>query len=114
MKVAANIPPSTPVPMDCLAAAPAPVAVARGMTPRINAMEVITIGLRRSLAASKAASRTDLPSCISCEANSTIKIAFFCCQTHQYQQSDLEIDIVVESSEVSGNESSGEWNREQP
>src|SRR5690606_15392602 len=55
MKVAANIPPRTPVPIECREAAPAPLEIASGTTPRMKASEVMTIGRRRSRAASSAA-----------------------------------------------------------
>ncbi|MNY66818.1 hypothetical protein D3C86_2043070 [compost metagenome] len=51
------MPPITPVPMACWLAEPAPLAMARGTTPRMNAIEVITIGRKRRRAASMAASR---------------------------------------------------------
>jgi hypothetical protein len=54
--VAAIIPPMTPVPMECRLAEPAPVDIASGSTPRMNASEVMTMGRKRSRAASTAAS----------------------------------------------------------
>ena len=74
--VASIMPPNTPVPMLRLAAAPAPVAIANGTIPNTNAIDVITIGLKRNLAAASAASATGMPSSIFWVANSTIKIAF--------------------------------------
>src|SRR5271170_59648 len=71
-----SIPPNTAVPMDCRAAAPAPLATTNGTTPRINAKEVIRIGRKRSFAASTAASVTVFPPARSSRANSTIRIAF--------------------------------------
>ena len=50
------IPPIIPVPIECLLAAPAPVDIANGNTPNVNANEVITIGLKRKRDASMAAS----------------------------------------------------------
>ena len=77
MKVAASIPPNTPVPIERRAAAPAPVEITSGNTPRMNAMDVITIGRSRSRAPSSAASSTLIPSACFCAANSTIRMAFF-------------------------------------
>ena len=57
--------------------APDPLAVTRGMTPRMNANAVMRIGRSRERAASKAASSIPLPSAILARANSTIKMAFF-------------------------------------
>ena len=56
MNVDATMPPITPVPMAFRAAAPAPLAVASGRTPRIKVYAVIRMGRRRSRAASIAAS----------------------------------------------------------
>src|SRR3984885_13358725 len=49
IRLAANIPPITVVPMIWRATAPAPLAVQSGTQPRMNAKEVIRIGRRRSL-----------------------------------------------------------------
>src|SRR6185369_9341147 len=75
--VAMIMPPNTPVPIDCRAAAPAPVATTSGTTPSTKASEVMTIGRKRRRAASLAASIGDLPSSTPRCANSTIRIAFF-------------------------------------
>ena len=75
--VAASMPPMTPVPTECRAPAPAPVEIASGSTPRMNASEVIRIGRKRSRAASIAAADVDRPSSCRRSANSTIRIAFF-------------------------------------
>ena len=56
-KVAASMPPMTPVPTESRAPAPAPLENASGATPRMNASEVIRIGRKRSRAASSAAAR---------------------------------------------------------
>jgi len=77
MKVAASMPPSTPVPIERRAAAPAPEAIARGSTPSTKASEVITIGRNRWRAAVTAASNADIPRAAFCAANSTMRIAFF-------------------------------------
>ena len=49
------MPPITPVPVEWRAPAPAPVEIANGSTPKMNASDVIRIGRKRSLAASIAA-----------------------------------------------------------
>src|SRR5690606_771981 len=54
--VAANIPPNTPKPTAFWLAAPAPVAIASGTTPRMKAKDVMRIGRKRSRAASTVAS----------------------------------------------------------
>ena len=54
-QVTPNIPNSTAVPSDCRISAPAPVATASGVTPRMKAREVIRIGRRRVRAACTAA-----------------------------------------------------------
>ena len=45
--VAASVPPIIPVPIATRLLAPAPVAIASGVTPAINASEVMMIGRRR-------------------------------------------------------------------
>ena len=77
MKVAASIPPTTPVPIERRAAAPAPVDTISGITPSTKASEVMMIGRKRRRAACSAASTGDLPWRKACCANSTIRIAFF-------------------------------------
>ena len=77
MKVDASMPPTTPVPIERRAAAPAPVESISGITPSTKASEVMTIGRKRSRAALSAASVAVLPSRKPCCANSTIRIAFF-------------------------------------
>ncbi|MDR3611221.1 MAG: hypothetical protein P4L27_11705 [Ignavibacteriaceae bacterium] len=76
--VAASISPKTVNPIVDLAWAPAPVASAKGDTPKINAIEVIIIGRKRNLTASIVAAVNSIPflSALSF-ANSTISIAFF-------------------------------------
>ena len=61
MKVAASIPPTTPVPIERRAAAPAPVDTISGITPSTKASEVMMIGRKRRRAACSAASTGDLP-----------------------------------------------------
>src|SRR5258708_7733318 len=74
--VALNIPPITPLPTAFSLPEPAPLAIARGSTPRTNASDVIRIGRRRKCAASMAASIADFPCASRSRANSTIRIAF--------------------------------------
>jgi hypothetical protein len=57
-------------------AEPAPVASASGNTPRMKAIDVITMGRKRSRAASVAASMALLPCACRSLANSMIRIAF--------------------------------------
>ena len=61
-QVEAIIPLKTDIPSDCLAFAPAPVAVTSGSTPRIKANEVIRIGRNLVRAASTAGSAMGVPS----------------------------------------------------
>ncbi len=75
--VAASIPPSTVQPMVERATLAAPVASASGNTPRIKASEVISIGRRRRLTASRVALITGIPLSTRSFANSTIRMAFF-------------------------------------
>lgn len=76
--VAVTIPPITPVPTAFCAPEPAPELITSGITPRINAVDVIRIGRRRIRTASSVASIRPLPSfSIRSLANSTISIAFF-------------------------------------
>ena len=51
----------TPLPIDCLAAAPAPEENTSGNTPSMKASEVMTMGRKRSRATSSAASIGCLP-----------------------------------------------------
>ena len=75
-RVEASMPPKTTVPSDCWLAAPAPLAVTSGTTPRMKANEVMTIGRNRRCVASTAASTMSLPSARSSRANSTTRMAF--------------------------------------
>ena len=75
--VAASIPPSTVQPIVLRATELAPEAKANGNTPRINAMDVIKIGRKRSRTASNVAGITAIPLSTRSLANSTINIAFF-------------------------------------
>jgi hypothetical protein len=76
-KVAASIPPMTPVPTECRAPAPAPLEITSGRTPRMKASEVMRMGRKRSRAASTDAADTESPSWVFNSAYSTIRIAFF-------------------------------------
>ena len=77
MQVEASMPLKTVIPMERRAAAPAPVANTRGSTPRMKAIDVITIGRKRVRAASTAAASMASPSSSrSSRANSTMRIAF--------------------------------------
>ena len=75
--VAASIPPNTVKPIVRLATAPAPVATTSGITPKINAIEVITIGRKRRLTASSVEVIRSSPRSTRTLANSTIRMAFF-------------------------------------
>ena len=70
------MPPMTPVPMAVRPPAPAPVAIASGITPRMKASEVIRIGRRRWRAAVTVASISSIPWSWFSLANSTIRMAF--------------------------------------
>lgn len=71
-----NIPPIAPVPIDLFPLAPAPVAIISGTRPKINAKEVIKIGLNLAYAPFTAASTRFIPWRRLSTAYSTIKIAF--------------------------------------
>ena len=76
MKTAVIMPPMTPTPTTCRAAAPAPVATARGRQPMMKAKQVIRMGRRRILAASSVAVSRSVPCLSSSTANSTMRMAF--------------------------------------
>jgi hypothetical protein len=59
--VAENMPPMTPVPMAFWPPEPAPEEMANGMTPRMNASEVMRIGRNRWCAAFTVASVSSMP-----------------------------------------------------
>ena len=75
--VANSMPNTTVVPIDWRAPAPAPVAIASGNVPRMNANDVIRMGRSRRLAPSFAACTIDNPRSRASFANSTMRIAFF-------------------------------------
>ena len=56
-----NIPAKTAIPNEIRLAAPAPVDMTNGKTPRIKANEVMRIGRKRTLPASRAASAIGFP-----------------------------------------------------
>ena len=70
------MPPMMPVPMEWRALAPAPMAIASGTQPKMNASEVMMIGRSRSSPASIVASMIDIPCWRSSTANLTIRTAF--------------------------------------
>ena len=76
MSVAASMPPKTVVPRMRRDAAPEPVAMQSGTTPRMKASAVIRIGRRRRRAPARAASAIEAPRSCSALANSTMRIAF--------------------------------------
>ena len=71
------MPLNTVTPIETRAAAPAPDEVSSGTTPRMNAIDVITIGRNRSWEALSADSTRLRPSRLASRATSTIRIAFF-------------------------------------
>ena len=70
------MPKKTAVPMDTRISAPAPWESMSGMTPNVNAKEVIRIGRSRRREASMAASVRFRPASCNCLANSTMRMAF--------------------------------------
>jgi hypothetical protein len=74
--VAPSIPKNTLVPTERRLAAPAPLAITNGATPRMKASDVMRMGRKRSRAASIAASWMERPCARSSVANSTMRMAF--------------------------------------
>ena len=74
--LAASMPPMTVVPITLRATAPEPLASQRGTHPRMNAKEVIRMGLSLIFAPSSAASSSGTPCSYRVRANSTINMAF--------------------------------------
>ena len=74
--VPVSMPPAAAVPIDRLPAAPAPLAMHNGISPAINAKEVMSMGLSLSIALSTAASNTVRPLLRKSWAYSTMSIAF--------------------------------------
>jgi hypothetical protein len=75
--VVAVMPPSTPIDIAFCAPDPGPDANAKGITPKINVIDVIKIGRSLCFAAITAESYAFMPSSKLVFANSIIKIAFF-------------------------------------
>ena len=75
-KVTPSMPENTATPMARRISAPAPCEVTSGMTPMMNASEVIRIGRKRSRQASITACQMLSPSASRSRANSTIRMAF--------------------------------------
>ncbi len=75
-KVTPSMPLKTVTPSGTRISAPAPLATARGTTPRIKAKAVMRIGRKRVRDASTMASTRLMPESSSCLANSTTRIAF--------------------------------------
>ena len=92
----AIIPPSTVNPIVLRATAPAPVASTIGMTPKIKAMEVMMIGLKRKRTASIVDCHNSSPLSTRIFANSTMRIAFFADKSNQGDQSDLRVYIICQ------------------
>ena len=70
------MPLKTATPSERRISAPAPEAVIKGMTPKMNASDVMRIGRSRSREASFVASNAERPSRCNCLAYSTTRIAF--------------------------------------
>ncbi|OPX94619.1 MAG: hypothetical protein A4E58_02519 [Syntrophorhabdus sp. PtaB.Bin006] len=71
------MPPVTAVPMAFMAPAPAPVAMARGRTPKKKASDVMMTGRNLTLTAPRVASTNFSPRAIRSFANWIIRMAFF-------------------------------------
>ena len=114
MNVAASIPPMTPVAIECRLAAPAPPLMASGVTPRMNASEVITIGRKRNRAPSTAASASPMPSCDFQLRELDDQDRVLRCEADQGHEPDLEIQVVLLSPQEHGQECAEqcEWHRE--
>ncbi len=70
------MPVATAMPSERRAAAPAPLAITSGRTPRMNVKDVIRIGRKRTCDAWTVASRMSLPAARPSRAISTMRIAF--------------------------------------
>jgi hypothetical protein len=84
--------------MAIWAPAPAPVATASGSVPKMKASDVIRIGRKRSRAAMTAASASVLPFSNRAFVNSTIRMAFLIASPTVVSKTDLEVDVVVETT----------------
>ena len=95
MKVAASMPPTTPVPIERRAPAPAPVASISGSTPSTKASEVITIGRKRS----RAALQRGLDRALALEEALLRELddqdRVLRREADQHHQADLEVDVVL-------------------
>ena len=92
--VAATMPPNTVNPIVRLATAPAPVANTSGITPRINAIDVISMGRKRRLTASRVDLMSSSPWSTRSLANSTIRMAFLAARPMRVDEAYLRIHIV--------------------
>lgn len=118
--LAANIPPITAVPITLLEIAPDPEALQRGTQPRINANEVMRIGLSLSFAPTRAASASDLPFSYSALAKFNDQYGILRRQADQHDETDLSINIVLKRetlkpAQIKGRESSEncDWHAQQ-
>ncbi len=75
--VAVIMPPMTPVPIACWLLEAAPTAMASGMTPKMKASDVMTMGRKRCCAAITVASVSEVPGFHISLANSMMRIAFW-------------------------------------
>ena len=105
--VAVIMPPTTPVPIAFSDPDPAPLAIAKGNTPRMKASDVIMIGRSLSRAASAAASMRLLPSSKPCLANSMMRMAFFADKPIVTRSPTWEVDVIGEAAEI-GRENSAD------
>ena len=102
--VAASMPPMTPVPIECRAPAPAPVEIASGSTPRMNASDVIRIGRKRSRAASIAAADARHPFLVLEHRELDDQDRVLRGEAEQRHEADLEVDVVGEAAQPDGGE----------
>ena len=93
------MPPMTPVPVEWRAPAPAPVEIASGSTPRMNASEVIRIGRKRSRAASMRGGRRRQSFVVLDHRELDDQDRVLRGQAKQRHQADLEIDVVGDSAQ---------------
>ena len=98
-KVATSMPPTTPVPIERRAPAPAPVDSISGSTPSTKASEVMTIGRKRRRAALSAASvgALALEEALLREFHDQDRVLRR--QADQHHQADLEVDVVLQAAQ---------------
>ena len=96
--VDAIMPPATAVPTEWRASRPAPLANTSGMTPRMNASDVIRIGRSRMRAASTAASAIVSPRCAQLLGELDDQNAVLRRQADQHHQPDLAVHIVDQAA----------------